>query len=106
MLSEEAAEARNKFYRNDRLFHARKTSRLDNMTDVFNRQLDKSDPFLSSLRINERIKKQKQQTLPAEVQEILLIQNTEQVGETTEAETNDEMNLFMNVLDEFELSRK
>lgn len=49
-LSEEAAEARNKYYREYRKKFARKTSRLDCNRDVFNRLLLSSDPYLSSLR--------------------------------------------------------
>lgn len=73
ILSEEAAESRNKFYRNDRLNHARKTSRIDTITDLFHRQLDTSDPLISSQRLSERINRHKPKTLPLEVQQILLI---------------------------------
>ena len=49
-LSEEAQEARNKDIKNFRLNFARKTSRQDNLQDVFNRLLVSSDPVISSLR--------------------------------------------------------
>jgi hypothetical protein len=36
-FGEDAAESRNKFYKKDREMHARKDSRIHNLTDVFNR---------------------------------------------------------------------
>jgi len=46
-LGENASEARNKYYKRDRILHARKNSRVNNLTDVFHRALDSSDPYLS-----------------------------------------------------------
>lgn len=48
MLSEEGAESRNKIYKYDQLKHARKDSMEHNMSDMFNRQLATSDPFIVS----------------------------------------------------------
>lgn len=48
MLSEQAAESKNKYYRQDRLHHARKTSRTANMKDMFYRSIDFSDPIIST----------------------------------------------------------
>ena len=45
-LSESALEARNKYTRGAREFHARKTSMQDNVQDVFNRLLCTSDPYI------------------------------------------------------------
>lgn len=50
MLSEEAQEARNKDYRNYRLGHSRKCSRLSCNEDVMNMLLATSDPLINSLR--------------------------------------------------------
>ena len=50
MLSEEAEEARNKDYRKYRLMFARKCDRISTNTDVFNRLLITSDPYISSIR--------------------------------------------------------
>lgn len=50
-LSEEALEAGNKIIRNFREFHARKTSRKDNLRDILNRLLVASDPLITSHRI-------------------------------------------------------
>lgn len=49
-LSEEAQEARNKDVRRYREHFTRKTSRIDTNTDLLNRLLISSDPFLASLR--------------------------------------------------------
>lgn len=66
-LGENASEARNKLYKSDRRSHARKCSRLENITDVFNRAMDSSDPLLSSLCSKERQNRNKRKSLPAEV---------------------------------------
>lgn len=50
MLSEEAAEARNKYFRMYRNNFARKFSRVECNLDVFNRLLLSSDPLITSLR--------------------------------------------------------
>lgn len=50
MLSEEAEEARNKDYRNYRLLFSRKSARTLTNTDVLNRLLVTSDPFITSIR--------------------------------------------------------
>jgi len=70
-LGENASEARNKYYKNDRKSHARKNCRLNNMTDVFYRAMDSSDPLISSICLNERQKKLKKKPLPAEVINLL-----------------------------------
>lgn len=53
-LGENASEARNKLYKHDRRSHARKNSRLNNLSDVFHRAMDSSDPLFSSLQLKER----------------------------------------------------
>jgi len=58
-LSEEAAEARNKHFRQYRQNFSRKFSRIDCNTDVLNRLLLSSDPYISSCR-----SKQHKKTLP------------------------------------------
>lgn len=70
-FAEDAAESRNKIYKADRLYHARKTGRIDNLTDVFCRALDTSDPLISSLCVNTRVHQRKRLSLPAEVIELL-----------------------------------
>jgi hypothetical protein len=107
ILSEEAAESRNKFFRNDRNQHARKISRVANLTDLFNRQLDTSDPFLSSLRVTERISRHKKKSLPEDVSKLLLENEnstTSEAEDETMTETNIEMQFFIDNLEvtEFE----
>lgn len=50
LLSEEAQEARNKDYKNYRIYHSRKISRLTTNEDVLHQLLISSDPYLFSLR--------------------------------------------------------
>ena len=45
-LAEDASESRNKLYKRDREMHARKNSRVNTLTDVFNRALDTTDPII------------------------------------------------------------
>ncbi|XP_043867476.1 uncharacterized protein LOC122757883 [Drosophila mojavensis] len=71
VLGENASEARNKIYKNDRKSHARKSSRLENISDVFNRALDSSDPLISSLSLKERARRNRRKNLPSEVVELL-----------------------------------
>lgn len=67
-LSEEAQEARNKDFKKFREFNARKTSRKDTLTDVFNAFLISSDPYISCSRVVRRYKT----ALPSEVIRMLL----------------------------------
>ena len=87
-FGEDAAESRNKIYKSDRLHHARKTSRIDNLFDVFHRALDTSDPLISSLRLNTRVHQRKRLTLPPEVKELLYC---EDIGETCATENLENM---------------
>lgn len=67
MMSEEAQEARNKDNKLFRRRHARKTSRIDNMSDVFHRLMVTSDIVVSSRSIGAP----KSRSLPREVQEMV-----------------------------------
>lgn len=49
-LSEDVLEASHKSYKNLRLFHARKTSRINTNTDIINWLLVSSDPVITSCR--------------------------------------------------------
>ncbi|XP_032308872.1 uncharacterized protein LOC116656398 [Drosophila ananassae] len=66
-LAESASEARHKLFKADRQNHARKCSRIDNMSDVFHRAMDSSDPLLSSSWFT----KTNRMPLPAEVVDLL-----------------------------------
>lgn len=50
-IEENGSEARNKYYKSERLFHARQNSRKHNLTDIFNTAKDSSDPLLTSVRM-------------------------------------------------------
>lgn len=67
MMSEEAQEARNKDNKVYRRKFARKTSRVDNMSDVFHRLMVTGDVAISLLSL----KTPQPRTLPREVQEML-----------------------------------
>lgn len=71
VLSEEGAESKNKDYRNDRQHHARKCGRRQNLTDVFLRSMETSDPLISMVSAKKRREAHKTQPLPAEVQQLL-----------------------------------
>lgn len=116
MLSEEGAEARNKYYKRDRLMHSRKNSRLHTMHDLFCRQLDASDPVISEFGRENRLSNHAKYTLPAEVSQLLKKIDTEtgsrndftmQVDrEIDEIMSEDESSLngtFNSVLDNIEL---
>lgn len=70
-LGESASEARNKFYKDDRLSHARQNSRINNLSDVYHRAMDSSDPLLSSLCLTERRVQNKKTPFPRDVIDLL-----------------------------------
>ena len=59
MLSEQAGESRNKFWRYDREHHTRKFHRKTTVLDLLHRALESSDPFISTMSIGSRHKKNK-----------------------------------------------
>ena len=67
MMSEESQEARNKDNKLFRRKHARKTSRVDNMSDVFHRLMVTGDIVISSLSL----KSPQAKPLPREVRDML-----------------------------------
>ena len=56
-FGEEASESHSKVYKEDRLHHARKHSRIHNFADVFNRAMDSSEPVISSTKLIKRVRK-------------------------------------------------
>ena len=54
-FGEEASEARNKIYKRDREFHARKNSRINNLEDIFNRAMGTSDPVIFCISLQYRL---------------------------------------------------
>lgn len=65
MLSEQAGESRNKFWRYDREHHCRKSDRIKTMSDLFHRA--SSDPVISGIRLSQRIQNSKKLALPKAV---------------------------------------
>lgn len=71
MLSEQAPESRNKFWRRDREHHTRKMDRKKTMTDLFHRALESSDPAISMIWLHRRQRFSKRLPLPAAVRDLL-----------------------------------
>ena len=53
--SQECSEANNKFARDFEANHSRKTSKEDNLMDLFHRLMDISDPILIASSIEEKV---------------------------------------------------
>lgn len=86
-MSEEAAEAKNKYFRLDRQFHARRVSRVANLTDVYKRSMAMSDPKISSLGLEERMKKKKKKIpISPELRKLILL---EEIATTEEVDNNE-----------------
>lgn len=56
LLTEDIQESRQKDFKNFRLFHTRKTSRVNTNTDIFNMMLITTDPVIVSLRQKPKTK--------------------------------------------------
>ena len=69
-LSEQTLESTNKLFKQDRLHHARKTSRLDTIKDQFHRQCERSD-LMVALEMHERRKKSAKVELPEDALDLL-----------------------------------
>jgi hypothetical protein len=71
MFGEEGSEGRNKIYRQDREHHSRQFSRLASITDVFNRAMDSSDPYIASLT-SSKFKKKIDETVSDTMEKYLI----------------------------------
>lgn len=71
VLSEQAGESRNKFWRYDREHHSRKDDRKHTMVDLFHRALESSDPVISNTRLSRLQNSIKRMPLPGAVIEML-----------------------------------
>lgn len=80
ILSEEAAEARNKHFRQYRQNFSRKFSREDSNFDILNRLLLTSDPYMSSIRPKTT---KKSKPFRKEALAMLLPPEVENIGENT-----------------------
>ena len=67
-LSEDVLESSHKAYKNSRIYHARKTSRINTNRDILNWMLISSDPVISA---NRKATKTKSSTFPPEIIEML-----------------------------------
>lgn len=76
-FSEEGPESLNKFLKHIRQAHARTVSREANIKDMFHRSLESSDPALSSKRMDIRMKMRKHRQFPEEIQEYLILSQTD-----------------------------
>ena len=70
-LSEQTLESTNKLFKQDRLHHSRKTSRLDSIMDQFHRQCERSD-LMVALEMHERRKKCAKVELPEDALNLLV----------------------------------
>jgi hypothetical protein len=71
LLSEECSEANNKCMRRFQEHHARQTSKKNNLSDIFFRLMDKSDPIILSEAAPKLLAKRRPEPLPIEVLECL-----------------------------------
>lgn len=69
--SEEASEAWHKNYRKNLLVHARQNSRENRILDTFNRAVYTTDPLISLIYINHRLKGQLQHPITQEMRKYL-----------------------------------
>lgn len=70
LLSEEAQESRNKDYKHIRIHHTRKNSRIHTNEDIFHKILETSDPYITHLRPELKLKH-----LPASEEALALLSN-------------------------------
>lgn len=71
--SEDASESSHKIYRENLICHSRQTSRKDRIVDTFNRAMYTSDPLISLIYINNRLKGQQQHPITQEMSTYLKI---------------------------------
>lgn len=79
-MSEEGSEAKNKTLRFNREHHARKNSRVNNLTDVFYRSLEESDEVIKSFGVTQRLKFAKKSQMPPELKRLLIMPHDDEDG--------------------------
>ncbi|GAB0087959.1 uncharacterized protein DMENIID0001_023290 [Sergentomyia squamirostris] len=99
VLGEEGAESRNKLYRHDRQFHARKTSREDNISDVFSRAMMSSDPLISTVSLYKRQKAKRKLCLPDVVKDFLV---TKEETIESDLENYEEIDVLGDIMDKLD----
>ena len=70
--SEDGSESWHKLYRRNMTKHSRQTSRENRLLDVFNKALHLSDPKISLIMIDKRLKKKKLRKTPRQVLKYIL----------------------------------
>ena len=84
-MTEQCLETGNKISKSARLHHTRKTSRLDTMTDHFNRLIEVSDPVIANkIHANRqaRLRQEKPEDLPEEVLALLAVPPSENLNDS------------------------
>lgn len=80
---------------------------LDTLRDIFESQMDNSDPMLSSFHVNERMKYRKIRNLPEEVEKLLIRSENSDFGVGVmfekDVEANNVMMHFLDMFDEYQL---
>ena len=71
-FAEDANESMHKIYRNTKKNHARLSSRENCILDTFNRSVYLTDPVISMIYIERRIKMHKKQKLPSNIKRFLV----------------------------------
>lgn len=71
-FAEDASESWHRLYRINLIHHARQCSRKARILDAFMRGVYMSDPYLSLILIDERLKKQKETEEPKNVKQFFL----------------------------------
>ena len=89
ITSEEALESNNKFLRQFRLHHSRKTSWKDGVQDLFHRLMDISDPIIQDTREAYHSYRQARRALSPEIRALLKGPQMP-LTETFESESDDD----------------
>lgn len=97
MFAEHAAESLNKLYRYERIFHARKDSMEHNIFDMFTRLQISSDPFISSIKLQDTKTKKKSHLKSLELNQYLIS------DDSSDIDLNDLLNDSSDEEDDIEL---
>jgi len=75
MLGEKASEARNKFYKRDRLEHTRQFNRQANLEDMFFRAIDSSDPVIANFSLRLKLRTKTEISYAEEIGDLSTVRN-------------------------------
>ena len=88
-LSEQSLESTNKSLKYYRTHHARKTSRIATITDVFNRQNDRSDLKIA-MHLYKQQRRSAKRELPSEVRALLKVADANSNDDVDDDNANDD----------------